>query len=641
MLHWFAETTLVAAALAALAAVGCRAGRLGPGARHALWLIVLLKLVTPPLFRIPLPAVVPTPGGPAEGTLAACAVEVVAEPEPEAPALVFVGPVPEPPPAPGIPALLPAGPGEAAGPPTPEPWGVMVTAEAPVETLAAVGRVARPDPAVEVGVASAAASPPSWGPDVERSRRWAFAAWAVGALGLLATDLARVAGFARRARRGEPAPEWIEEELEALAERLGVRAPRAVLVPGVGTPMLWCLGRPRLILPPELVKEMPRDAWRGVLAHELAHVRRGDPWVGRATLLARWLWWWNPVFWLVKARLEAEAELACDAWVLWALPGHQKRYARALVDVCARIAETVAPVPSPSWGVGGAGRFFERRLTMILKSKPLPAPPKAASLAAGLLALVALPSWSTAQDDPKPRDDERPRAETSDDGDRVEETRRVEVRIEKQDEGDGKARVILTRPVRVRLDARARDAGDDNDDGAKQDDPEAKGRREEIEARVLEATARMKEAQDRMQKRMQEAQKRMQEEMRGAQEEMQQAQRELAELHKKLAEAGGLPFGFSLRQADGNGQFVVRGRLAGKPDEEGGVILFTPSAPAAPPAPAAARAASAPVARVMAPVPPVPPVASPDLERRVGDLEKKFDQILEELRALRRDRDDR
>ncbi len=53
MLGWFAETTLVAAALAAVAALVGRARPIGPTARHILWLAVLVKLLTPPLVTWP------------------------------------------------------------------------------------------------------------------------------------------------------------------------------------------------------------------------------------------------------------------------------------------------------------------------------------------------------------------------------------------------------------------------------------------------------------------------------------------------------------------------------------------------------------------------------------------------------------
>src|SRR3954454_21201775 len=48
MLTWPVVPTLSVAALAVLAALVGRVARCGPALRHALWLVVLLKLLTPP-----------------------------------------------------------------------------------------------------------------------------------------------------------------------------------------------------------------------------------------------------------------------------------------------------------------------------------------------------------------------------------------------------------------------------------------------------------------------------------------------------------------------------------------------------------------------------------------------------------------
>ena len=53
MLEWFAETTVVAGMLALVAVVASRLRPIGPSVRHALWLVVLIKLVTPPLVSWP------------------------------------------------------------------------------------------------------------------------------------------------------------------------------------------------------------------------------------------------------------------------------------------------------------------------------------------------------------------------------------------------------------------------------------------------------------------------------------------------------------------------------------------------------------------------------------------------------------
>src|SRR5438034_4008956 len=56
MLGWFAETMLVASGLALVAALAGRLRSIGPTARHALWLVVLVKLMTPPVVCWPWPA---------------------------------------------------------------------------------------------------------------------------------------------------------------------------------------------------------------------------------------------------------------------------------------------------------------------------------------------------------------------------------------------------------------------------------------------------------------------------------------------------------------------------------------------------------------------------------------------------------
>ncbi len=191
-----------------------------------------------------------------------------------------------------------------------------------------------------------------------------------------------------------PAPDRLVDEADRIGRCLGVTVPDLVSVPGIGTPLLWCLGRPKLLLPLHLVKTLSLERWRGILTHELAHLRRGDHWVARLELVAGLFWWWNPIYWLARARVDAEAELACDAWVVWAMPKDRLTYAEVLFDICASLS-LVRPA-KPTLGVAGSGRFFERRLTMILNDRVSCRLSPLGLLGAALLALLALPSWSSA-----------------------------------------------------------------------------------------------------------------------------------------------------------------------------------------------------------------------------------------------------
>jgi beta-lactamase regulating signal transducer with metallopeptidase domain len=376
MLWWVVETTLVAAVLAAVAALVPRLRPLGPAARHALWLVVLIKLVTPPLLSWPWPVAV--------GVLASLPHDR--------------GPI--------------ASDGDATPDREPTAATIVIVAGRDRADVAATETVVEGrDRVVDVAATGVDAPGPDRGtlgprrpPIAALARalgRGAIGVWLVGSAALVAGQVGRIVRFRRRLRKAVPAPAWVAEEAARLGARLGVRVPELLVVPGLGVPMLWCLGRPRLLLPPCLVGTLGVGRWRCVLAHELAHVRRGDPWVGRLALVAGWLWWWNPIYRLARRRLDAEAELACDAWVVWALPGDRLVYAEALFEVSASLSPSLefptVRVPSPALGVTGAGRFLERRLTMILRDQVPCRLSLPALFGAGLLSLLSLPSWTVAE----------------------------------------------------------------------------------------------------------------------------------------------------------------------------------------------------------------------------------------------------
>ena len=53
MAWWVLQNVAITAALAAAVAIVCRLTKIGPVTRHALWVMVLVKLVTPPLVVWP------------------------------------------------------------------------------------------------------------------------------------------------------------------------------------------------------------------------------------------------------------------------------------------------------------------------------------------------------------------------------------------------------------------------------------------------------------------------------------------------------------------------------------------------------------------------------------------------------------
>ncbi|HMC65547.1 MAG TPA: M56 family metallopeptidase, partial [Gemmataceae bacterium] len=138
-----------------------------------------------------------------------------------------------------------------------------------------------------------------------------------------------------------------------------------------------------------------------LLTHELAHLRRSDHWVRGLEFLATGLYWWHPVVWWARREIREAEEQCCDAWVVWALPAAAKAYALALVETVDFLAEARPVLPPVASGIGHI-HTLKRRLTMIMRGTT----PRALTWG-GLVAVLGLattllpltPTWG--QTDPR------------------------------------------------------------------------------------------------------------------------------------------------------------------------------------------------------------------------------------------------
>jgi beta-lactamase regulating signal transducer with metallopeptidase domain len=352
MLDWLLLHTLVVALLAGVVLALCRYFHPSPATRHALWLVVLLKMMTPPLVSWPwsLPAIV-------SGATPAVASEVsfpVREPEIPAQPAVFL---PPPDADEAVPVVLPASPTseESEAGEAPVEWGLWLL-------------------------------------------RLAGLTWLAGGLATAVTHGYRIERVQRLLASGKAAPDWLRGLVRELAESLNVPAPRVCVLPGIASPLLWAWGTPRLLWPRGVEDDLSAEGCRAVLVHELAHLRRRDHWVARLLLVGAGVWWWHPLFWLIRREVCRAAELACDAWVVGLLPGARRAYAEALLEVAERGSWT-APA-APALGVADGRRDLERRLFMIMRGCRSCRVSGRALLVAGALALLALPAWTLGQVSP-------------------------------------------------------------------------------------------------------------------------------------------------------------------------------------------------------------------------------------------------
>ncbi len=103
-----------------------------------------------------------------------------------------------------------------------------------------------------------------------------------------------------------------------------------VRIGNVSTP-LTCGALQSLILLPDAARNWDEQRLRAVLLHESAHVHRRDCLAKYVAQGARALLWWNPLAWIMAARLNHEQELACDEAVLSAGVAPED-YAQTLLD---------------------------------------------------------------------------------------------------------------------------------------------------------------------------------------------------------------------------------------------------------------------------------------------------------------------
>lgn len=385
ILWWTAQQVLITSLLALAVWLICQWRRLNPAARHGMWLIVLIKLITPPLVTWPwsVPNWFASPIQNAPNQNIAAVVQAPAK-SPDiqerrrAPMMLDQR----------TQQILTWKDYEIPAARRPVFSGSTPSAEFPIIIHPSAITKSQFNP-------SASLPPPIQIPS------WLIPLlgllWLLGGISFLIIQAFRVAAIALKFRNSLPADPAFCKLVEKLAHRMCVKYIQPRLVRGIGSPLVLALFRPRFLWPVNLAAGWSRESVDGLVVHELAHLARRDHWVGWVELLAGCVWWWNPIYWLTRHQLRENAELACDAWVVAALPQGRRVYAEALLAVCESMSTFVSCSKEPiaALGVGtGSRRFLERRLTMIIRGRVPFRVSRVGLMILILFALVSAPVWS-------------------------------------------------------------------------------------------------------------------------------------------------------------------------------------------------------------------------------------------------------
>ncbi len=283
-----------------------------PDVAHLLWLLVLVKLVTPPILTVPL-------------------IEI------PAPSSADVGSYPQ----------------------------VLEPIRTPGDALGRDGTALAP-------AAEAAGAPliPAQGPSsLELAKTGAAWLWVLGSVGVLAWSLLRILRFNRLLGwASEVAPAHLQAVASELARGLALASTPVIYTTTAQLPpLVWWIGgrRVRVFIPARLVDTMTPDELYWIVAHELAHVRRRDHWVRGLEWLATVCFWWNPVVWWARRQLRTHEELCCDALVLSSLQPDPRAYGSSLLTAIEHLASPALRPPALASAMNSGG-FLERRFKMIV-----------------------------------------------------------------------------------------------------------------------------------------------------------------------------------------------------------------------------------------------------------------------------------
>ncbi len=190
----------------------------------------------------------------------------------------------------------------------------------------------------------------------------------------------------------QPSNGRLQRIADRQAQRLGLtHAPQVMQVAAQIPPMVWWVGqRARIVLPAQLVQSLPADELRWLIAHEVAHVRRRDHWVRWMEWLACIAFWWNPVTWVSRKYLRVNEEICTDALVLRSLQPNPKTYATSLLNAVEFLIEPLQRPPAMASEINSGGAL-EKRLKMILSKRSLSLTPRWVNIGVLLSALVLLP----------------------------------------------------------------------------------------------------------------------------------------------------------------------------------------------------------------------------------------------------------
>ncbi|OYP29369.1 M56 family metallopeptidase [Rhodopirellula sp. MGV] len=203
---------------------------------------------------------------------------------------------------------------------------------------------------------------------------WLVTVWGIGFLLMASRGLVRLIRFRKLITEcghdDEAAAEIVQQfSCRRLSSRWGSKPPRVVRMDVHVSPMLFGFAtRPIIVCPEDLWQAMSDEDRRAFLAHETAHYCRRDHWVRWLEWFVTSAYWWFPGVYFAKQQLERHEEACCDARAVELLETKPRRYAEALLRVVDFISEHQIGLPKFASGMQPTATL-EERLRLLMRQE--------------------------------------------------------------------------------------------------------------------------------------------------------------------------------------------------------------------------------------------------------------------------------
>jgi beta-lactamase regulating signal transducer with metallopeptidase domain len=187
-----------------------------------------------------------------------------------------------------------------------------------------------------------------------------------GTLILITASLSQLWRLSRVLRRAASGDVRLNGLSQSAASRMGMQEiPVVCAVDASITPLLWVRpSGPVIVMPTGLAERMSDEQITCIFCHELAHYMRRDHWSNAFAFLVAALFWWHPVAWWARREMRAAQEVCCDGLALATGAATRRCYAETLFQTLEFVQTNRSFQPALVSGFGGSSSL-QRRFEMI------------------------------------------------------------------------------------------------------------------------------------------------------------------------------------------------------------------------------------------------------------------------------------